>query len=150
MKDEEKAELQRHTFNFEYSISSFILPKMPLFEYSCRACGKQWTFLSGVVSDNDEPRCPRCASTDFVKLMSRFARGRSDDARMDSLAQRMENSDLDDAQTLRRLAQEAGREMSSESGADLSGEVEQLLESELGGGNFGDLGSGSGDDGTIY
>ena len=121
---------------------------MPLFEYSCRACGKQFTFLSGVVIDNCAPRCPRCDSTQLAKLMSRFARGRSDDARMDSLAERMENSDLDDASTLRRLAQEAGREMSAESGSDLSGEVEQLLESELGGGSFGD--SGPGDDGTIY
>ena len=120
---------------------------MPLFEFSCRACGKQWTFLSGVVADNDAPKCPRCASTDFVKLMSRFARGRSDDARMESLAERMESSDLDDSATLKRLAQEAGREMSAESESDLSGEVEQLLESELGGTNSS---SGSGDDGTIY
>ncbi len=130
---------------------------MPLFEFSCRACGKQFTFLSGVVADNDKPRCPRCASADLAKLMSRFVRGRSDDARMDSLAERMESSDLDDASTLRRFAQEAGREMSAESGKDLSGEVEQLLEAEMrgddlddagfGGSNFG---SGSGDDGTIY
>ena len=119
---------------------------MPLFEYSCRACGKQFTFLSGVVADNDAPQCPRCQSSDLVKMMSRFARGRSDDARMESLAEKMESSDLDDAQTLRRLAQEARREMSAESGADMSGEVEQLLESELGG----NLGFNSGDDGTIY
>lgn len=126
---------------------------MPLFEYSCRACGKQFTFLSGVVAENDAPRCPRCASDDLAKLMSRFARGRSDDARMDALAEKMESSDLDDAQTLRRFAHEAGREMSGESGKDLSGEVEQLLEAErLGDEGFGGLGSGlgSGDDGTIY
>ncbi len=65
---------------------------------------------------------------------------------MESLAEKMETSDLDDAQTLQRLAREAGREMNAESGADLSGEVEQLLESELGGSSTSNLG----DDGTIY
>ena len=28
---------------------------MPLFEYSCRACDKQFTFLAGVISDNSGP-----------------------------------------------------------------------------------------------
>ncbi len=122
---------------------------MPLYEYKCRACSKQFTFLSGVVADNGAPQCPRCASNDLAKLMSRFVRGRSDDARMESLAERMESSDLDDAQTLRRFAQEAGREMSAESGSDLSGEVEQLLEANAME-NFGSSTGNASDDGTIY
>lgn len=139
---------------------------MPLFEYSCRACGKQFTFLSGVVADNAAPQCPRCHSLELTKLMSSFRRGRSDDARMENLAARMENSDLDDSSTLARLAHEAGREMSAESGRDLGGSVEALLEahhndseiddenasfdeSTLRGNRFGAR-SKSGDDGKIY
>ena len=121
---------------------------MPLFEYICVECSKQFTFLTGVVAENAEPRCPRCASQNLRKLMSRVARGRSDDARMDALAERLESQDLDDATTVRRFAREMGREMNAETGEDLSDEFEEMIEAEARG-EAGDLG-GSADDGTIY
>lgn len=138
---------------------------MPLFEFRCEECAKQFTFLSGVVAGNAEAKCPRCGSVRLKKLMSRFARGRSDDARMDALAERLEGSDLDDEAGVRRLAREMGREMGAESGEDLSDEIEELIELEARGdaaedvplGEEGGLGGGLGrsdggsrDDGTIY
>ena len=128
---------------------------MPLFEYSCRACGKRFTFLSGVVAGNAEPRCPRCDSTELSKLMSRFARGRSDDERFEALAERMETKDLDDASSLQQFAREMGREISAETGEDLTGEMESLIEAEARGENeFGSDGFGAQssnrDDGKIY
>jgi putative FmdB family regulatory protein len=127
---------------------------MPLFEYSCRACGKQFTFLTGVIADNCEPRCPRCDSAELSKLMSRFARGRSEDERFEALAERMETKDLDDASSLRQFAREMGREMSAETGEDISDEMESLIEAEARGENeFGDgfgASSSNRDDGKIY
>jgi putative FmdB family regulatory protein len=119
---------------------------MPLYEYSCRACGKQFTFLSGVVSDNGEPRCPRCDSTELSRLMSRVARGRSDDDRMEAIAERMENRNLEDPRDLRRFAREMGREIAAETGEDMSAEMEELIASEA----RGEADGGGGDDGTIY
>ena len=122
---------------------------MPLFEYSCCDCGKQFTFLVGVIADNDDVKCPRCGSIDLKKLMSRFTRGRSDDARMEAIAEKMESRDIDDPGELRRFAREMGRELSAESGEDMTEEIEQMMEGEsdeMGGGG----GSSNRDDGTIY
>lgn len=99
---------------------------MPLFEFSCRACAKRFTFLCGVVQNETPPRCPRCASEDLTKLMSRFARGRDDDARMDALAERLDDGGLDDDANLRRFAREMSHEIEAETGENLEGDFEEL------------------------
>ncbi len=127
---------------------------MPLFEFRCRECAKQFTFLAGVIAQNAEPACPRCGSTQLKKLISRVARGRNDDERMDVMADRLENADIDDPRDLRRFAREMGREMGAETGEDMSDEMEEFIEAEARGeldessGASGGLGGG--DDGTIY
>jgi putative FmdB family regulatory protein len=121
---------------------------MPLFEFVCCECDKQFTFLAGVISDNAAARCPRCGSAQLRKLISRVARGRSDDERMDIVAERMENQNLDDPAALRRFAREMGREISAETGEDVGDEMEAMIDAESGGGTGGK--SGGGDDGTIY
>ncbi len=40
---------------------------MPIFEYTCEACGKEFEYL---VFGNDEPECPECQSKKVCKLMS--------------------------------------------------------------------------------
>lgn len=122
---------------------------MPLFEYSCRACDKQFTFLSGVVSQNDEARCPRCDSADLQKLMSRFRRGRSDDERLESVAEKMETRDLDDARVARHFAREMGREIESETGESFGDELESLIDEATRDDSFGSNANNR-DDGNIY
>jgi putative FmdB family regulatory protein len=39
---------------------------MPIFEYACRACGKEFEAL---VRSSDTPQCP-CGSTDLQKKLS--------------------------------------------------------------------------------
>ncbi len=41
---------------------------MPIFEYSCRACGDQFEVL--VRPGSGEPACPKCQSQDLEKLLS--------------------------------------------------------------------------------
>lgn len=117
---------------------------MPLFEYRCQSCDKRFTFLSGVVSGEVEPQCPVCASKALKKLISRFRAGRSDDERMESIAEKLESRDLDNASDLRRFAREMGKEIGAETGEDLGDEMEELIENESQTGP-----SGSGDD-AIY
>jgi putative FmdB family regulatory protein len=123
---------------------------MPLFEYICEDCRKQFTFMSGVVADNNDPQCPRCHSAKLRKLMSRVSRGRSDDDRMDAFAEKMDNQNMDDPNTLRRFAREMGNELSAESGEDMRDEIEQLIEDEAREERISGDKSSSGDDGTIY
>ena len=104
--------------------------------------------MSGVVAAEQPPQCPACRSADLRKLISRVTRGRSDDARMEQIADKLENQDFDDARQVRRLAREMGREMGAESGEDLSDEMEELIEAEAR--ESGTATGGSADDGTIY
>lgn len=120
---------------------------MPLFEFACQSCAKRFTFMTGVVAGNDEPLCPVCQSVELKKLISRVARGRSDDDRMEAVAERLETQDLDNPRDLRRFAREMGRSIGAESGEDLSDELEALMEEEDGGDG---VGASGGDDGTIY
>jgi putative FmdB family regulatory protein len=119
---------------------------MPLFEFRCLECQKRFTFMVGVVAENSEPRCPACSSLNLKKLISRFVSGRSDDERMESIAEKMDSQDFDDPSTMRRFAREMGREIGAETGEDLSDEMEELIESEANGSSS----SVGGDDGTIY
>ena len=125
------------------------LARMPLFEFRCRACEKRFTFLTGVVAGESEPRCPACQSVELSKIMSRFSAGRSDDARLDAVADSLESQDFDDPKALRRFAREMGQQMGEEAGEDLGDEVEALLAGEDEDGAMSEMGGG-GDDGTIY
>jgi putative FmdB family regulatory protein len=40
---------------------------MPIFEYECRGCGREFELL---VRSGDVPACPSCASLDLAKLLS--------------------------------------------------------------------------------
>ena len=44
---------------------------MPIFEYACKACGKQFEAL--VRTQDAAPACPSCTSADLEKLISRPA-----------------------------------------------------------------------------
>lgn len=130
---------------------------MPLFEYRCTECAKRFTFLSGVIAENTDPKCPRCSSSQLKKLISRISQGRSEDERMEAIADRLESADMDDPRDLRRFAREMGREMSGETGEDMTEELEQMIEAEARGESMdGECGAGGcgacsgGDDGTIY
>ncbi len=44
---------------------------MPIFEYQCKGCGKEFEAL--VLPTTDAPACPACKSTELEKLISRPA-----------------------------------------------------------------------------
>ncbi len=57
---------------------------MPLFEYECRGCGRQFEHLT---REGQTPACPACRGVDLQKLLSVFAvSGDSDRPRIDTPA----------------------------------------------------------------
>jgi putative FmdB family regulatory protein len=54
---------------------------MPLFEYECRGCGRQFEFLT---RDGQTPACPSCHGEDLQKLLSVFAVGADGGSRSSS------------------------------------------------------------------
>lgn len=102
---------------------------MPLFEFRCNECRKRFTVLVGVVADTKPMECTHCGSKNATKLISRFARVRSEDDRLDELADRMDAVGDDDPTAMREMAREMGKAMDD----DMSDEMEQMFEDDLAG-----------------
>lgn len=103
---------------------------MPVYEYRCAACGKKFQILVGVVASPDEEHCPHCGSSDTTKLVSRFARYRNEDDRIDEIADRMETmGEPDSPSAMREVMREMGKAMDE----DVSDDMEEMLEADLSG-----------------
>lgn len=101
---------------------------MPVFEYRCGSCGRKFSALVGMVAQPDDERCPKCGSSETQKLVSRFVRGRTEDDRIDDLADRFETmGEPDDSVEMRRMVREMGKAMDEDS----SDEMEELFEADM-------------------
>ncbi len=100
---------------------------MPIYEYRCNQCGKRISALVRNMEERDTavPTCPRCGSTDVRRLMSRVAVLRSEESRLESLADPSSLADLDesDPRSLGRWM----RRMSQEMGEDLGPEFDEVV-----------------------
>jgi len=98
---------------------------MPIYEYSCQECRKQNSFL---VMNPHHPGlmvCRHCGSSKLERLLSRFAAPKSEESRLESLADPANLSGLDesDPRTVARLMKKMGEEM----GEDVS-DMEAMLD----------------------
>ncbi len=117
---------------------------MPIYEFLCRACGRKMSALVLSRSRIDEVRCKRCGSADLEKLVSRFATVKSEDARLDSLADPSALGEVNenDPKSVARWMKKMGKEMGEDFGEDL----DQAVEEEMAGGGEGVEGGGGDDD----
>ena len=103
---------------------------MPVYEYRCQACGKKFQVLIGVVAESSDEKCTHCGSTETTKLVSRFARYRGEDDRLDELADRMEiMGEPDSPSQVREVMREMGKAMDE----DASNDFEEMFEADAGG-----------------
>jgi putative FmdB family regulatory protein len=112
---------------------------MPIYEYRCRACRKKSTFLTLSVKAGLDPKCKFCGGADMEKLVSRVAMLRSEESRLDGLADPSQLGGLDenDPKSVARWMKKMGREMGEDLGEDFEQEVDQAAE-EAGRGESGD------------
>lgn len=116
---------------------------MPIFEYVCDGCRKRFSALVGVLANAKPPSCPRCGGTALTKQVSRFARLRSEDETLESLADESTFGDIEnDPKAMRRWVREMGRAMDE----DLDEDLEAALEEEM----SGEAGAGGEEDETVY
>ncbi len=103
---------------------------MPIYEYRCEDCGQISTFLTLSVSAVVEPVCSRCGGQRLKRLVSRVAVFRSEESRLESLADPAKFSDLDenDPKSLARWMKKMGREMGEDLGEDFETELDQAVE----------------------
>jgi putative FmdB family regulatory protein len=117
---------------------------MPIYEYHCRSCRKKTSTLVLSRGREAEIRCQHCGGADLEKLWSRFASPKSEDARLDALADPSAFAGLDegDPRSMAKFMKKMGHEM----GEDV-GDLEQAMEEELAAGGAG--GTGGEDGGTV-
>jgi putative FmdB family regulatory protein len=115
---------------------------MPIYEYRCADCGKKTQILTLSVKAAVEPKCRHCGSVNMVKLVSRVAFLRSEESRLESLADPASLAGLDesDPKSVARWMKKMGREMGEEAGEDLDAEVDRAVEDM----EHGDGGAGGG------
>jgi putative FmdB family regulatory protein len=92
---------------------------MPLYEYRCNSCHRRVTLLRSF-SDTSTPRCPKCDSEQLIRLVSRVAVLRSEESRLENLADPSSLAGLDEndprsmARWMRKMSQEMGEDMGPE------------------------------------
>jgi putative FmdB family regulatory protein len=119
---------------------------MPIYEYLCLKCNRKMSYL--VMSPAMfQPECKFCKSPDVEQLFSRFASPKSEEARMESLADPSSFSGLDEndpgsvARWVKKMGSELGDDFSD--GQDIEQMAEEAAQEVASGGM-----SGAGDDGA--
>lgn len=115
---------------------------MPIYEFECRKCKRKFGALVLSRGRLGEVRCKSCGSPELERLWSRFSSPKSEEARMESLADPSSLAGLDenDPKSVTRLMKKMGREM----GEDLGDDFDQAVEEEMAGGEGAEGTGGSG------
>lgn len=112
---------------------------MPIYEYVCRHCRRKMSYL--VMSPADfRPACKYCKSEDLDQLFSRFASPKSEERRLESLADPTSLAGLDesDPTSVARWMQKMGKELGEEfGGEDIDQLAEEAAQEAAGGGDPG-------------
>jgi putative FmdB family regulatory protein len=108
---------------------------MPIYEYLCPACNGKFQKLVRGFSDPEGLACPRCGSPEVRRAVSRFATLKTEEDRVESLADPSTLAGLDesDPRAIARWAKRLGKELGEDAGEDWDEMVEQMLDEELSG-----------------
>jgi len=117
---------------------------MPIYEYYCGKCRRRMSFLVLSVA-SFRPVCKYCRSEDLEQLFSRFATPKSEESRLESLADPSSLSGLDEndpgsvARWMKKMGKELGEDLGGE---DIDQMAEEAAHEAAGGGTSGDSGGG--------
>ena len=102
---------------------------MPIYEYDCSDCRRVVSVLVLRPSAAAAPACPRCGGSALTRVMSRFATIKSEEARMDALADGGGMGDVDenDPASVARFMKKMGREMGEDLGDDFDQVVDEAM-----------------------
>lgn len=105
---------------------------MPIYEYRCRDCRKRSTYLI-LTSNAPTPTCKHCRSRNLERIMSRFAAPKSEEARMEALADPSRFGDVDenDPQSMARFMKKMGKEMGEDIGDDMDEAMDAMGQEDM-------------------
>jgi putative FmdB family regulatory protein len=104
---------------------------MPIYEYRCEACGSPSTFLV-LKQEGFRAVCKQCGGERLTRLISRVAFLRSDEERMERLADPSRLGDIDeqDPRSMARWMKRMGKELGEDMGGDLDQMVDEAMAEE--------------------
>jgi putative FmdB family regulatory protein len=107
---------------------------MPIYEYRCENCGKISEFLLIKTDGTFVPQCIRCKSKKMSRVLSKVRVIRSEESRMESLADPSKWGDLDetDPKTMAKWMKKMGKELGEDMGEDVDQMVDEAMEEEKG------------------
>jgi putative FmdB family regulatory protein len=107
---------------------------MPIYEYECAECHRRTSVLTTRVGERVRPVCKHCGCRRLARVMSRFAMPRSEERRLDALADSSALGDLDenDPKSVAKMMRKLGKEMGDEAGPEFDQAVEELESGKLG------------------
>ncbi|HBH01273.1 MAG: FmdB family transcriptional regulator [Candidatus Rokubacteria bacterium RBG_16_73_20] len=102
---------------------------MPIYEYDCRDCRRRVSLLVLRPSTAPPPTCPRCGGASLSRVLSRFATVKSEEARLESLADSASTGDLDenDPGSVARFMKTMGRELGDDLGEDFEAAMDEAM-----------------------
>ena len=105
---------------------------MPIYEYRCDDCGKTSEFLLIKSEEVFTPQCKRCKSKKMSRVLSRVRVIRSEESRMESLADPSKWGGLDesDPKGMAKWMKKMGKEMGEDMGEDVDQIVDEAMEEE--------------------
>jgi putative FmdB family regulatory protein len=106
---------------------------MPIYEYRCESCRAYHQQLIRSLATYEVPACPRCGQGALRKLVSRFAVVRSEESRLDDLADPSSFGDLDenDPRSVARWARKMGDSMGEDLGPEFDEMVDRMEAGEM-------------------
>jgi len=106
---------------------------MPIYEYRCEECGSRSTFLV-LKPEGFAPVCKKCGNQRLTRLISRVAFLRSDEERMERLADPSRLGDIDeqDPRSMARWMKRMGKVLGEDMGGDLDQMVDEAMAEETG------------------
>jgi putative FmdB family regulatory protein len=108
---------------------------MPIYDYRCGACRRRaslyyQTFSAAAAAT---ATCPHCGSTDLQRLVSRVAVMKSEDSRLEDMADPSAFGDIDenDPRSVARWARRMGDQLGEDLGDDFHEMVDQMEAGEM-------------------
>ena len=126
---------------------------MPIYEYECHDCRRIVSRLVLRPSAGEPPTCPRCGGSALTRVLSRFATIKSEEARLEAMAEDPSLGDIDenDPASVARFMKKMGQEFGDELGDDFEGAVDEAMDESAGeaggeeGASAGDSAAGTSD-----
>jgi len=105
---------------------------MPIYEYRCGGCGRKVSVLVRRMGAEQDVACPRCGDRRLERLWSRFAMARSEEDRLERLADPTALGEVDenDPKSVARFMKRVGKELGEEGGEDFEQAMEEAERGE--------------------